>query len=77
MLRDFRYRGEEQEMSKLKSMGFAECFYCMGTGTAEDEYGREGECAECGGLGEKVIKSSFFEKLWAKKFKPFRTEEKP
>lgn len=56
----------------ISSMGFAECFYCMGTGTAEDEFGREGECAECGGLGEKIIKSSFFEKPWAKKFKPFR-----
>jgi len=58
---------------KIQGKGFAECFYCMGTGTATDEFGREGECAECGGMGEKIIESSFFDPTWAEsKFDPFR-----
>jgi len=64
----------------LKKMGFAECFHCMGTGTAEDENGREGECAECGGLGEKVIKSDnfMFPHFFAiQKFDPFRKKPRP
>ena len=61
------------ERIKIQGKGLAEGFHCMGTGTAEDEFGKEGECAECGGMGEKIIKSSFFDPTWAeRKFDPFR-----